>query len=57
MVTMTGYKPVETEAHQSWPPKKKTKRQIHNIERQRKKEKNTKYVVVHKMAKDKYKNY
>jgi len=43
--------PVEAEAHRSWPPKiyketdKLTKR-----ERQRKKEKKTKYIVIHKIA-------
>ena len=50
---------VEAEAHQSWPPKnkKETDKQTKG-ERQRKKEKKTKYIVIHKLAAEKCKkNY
>jgi len=46
--------PVEAEAHQSWPSKKETDK-LTNRERQRKKEKKTKYDVIHKIAAEKYK--
>ena len=46
---------VEAEAHQSWPPKKETDK-LTKRERQRKKErKKTKYIVIYKIAAEKYK--
>ena len=54
--------PVEAEAHQSWPPKKNKKEtdKLTNRERQKKekKQKKRKYIVIHKIAAEKYKkNY
>jgi len=50
----TDWLPVEAEAHQSWPSKKETGK-LTKRERQRKKEKKTKYIVIHKIAAEKYK--
>jgi len=50
----TDWLPVEVESHQRWPPKKETDK-LTKRERQRKKKKKTKYIVIHTIVAEKYK--
>jgi len=47
--------PVQAEAHQSWPPKKTDKLTKTKEKDREKKDKKTKYIVIHKIAAEKYK--
>ena len=48
--------PVKVETHQSWPPKKEeTNEKLTKLETEKDWEKKTKYMVIHKIARDKIK--